>query len=152
NTSRFPGEDRTSGRSHHGSDVGGWTGIAAKRNWSAKMRHDLNRSTILKASPCSARASRFGSILGVAAFMVFLPAASGQGGQRRQPSDGERRAPSPTANEPFDTHDLSGIWRYSGALSSNTAPPMTPAGKAKYDAAIPGLGGEPGRDKPLGND
>jgi hypothetical protein len=88
---------------------------------------------------------------------AFSPVAHGQGGQggrRAEPGNGEprRTAPSPTANDPFEPKDLSGIWRYSGPLSSNNAPPMTPAGKAKYDAAIPGLGGERGRDKPLGND
>jgi hypothetical protein len=109
------------------------------------MRQDLNRSTIF-------------SILALSTVLSFSTVATGQGGQGRQGAqvgnNGERRpAVSPTANDPFDPHDLSGIWRYAGPLSVNTAPPMTPAGKAKYDAAIPGLGAsEPGRNKPLGND
>jgi hypothetical protein len=63
-------------------------------------------------------------------------------------------APSPTKNLPFEPHDLSGIWRFRGAnvFNSKEAPPMTPWAQAKYDAAVPGLGGAGGRSKPLGND
>src|SRR5205085_838583 len=105
-----------------------------------KMRNYLNGPTMLS------------SMAVLPAVLTFSPVSHAQGGQQAAPNQGQRRAapPSPTANLPFDPHDLSGIWRYGGALSSNNAPPMTPAGKAKYDANIPGVGGEPGRDKPFG--
>ncbi len=75
----------------------------------------------------------------------FLPALRAQG-------RGQRGTPSPTANLPFDAHDLTGIWRFGGPLAPPNVPPMTPAGKAKFDANIPGLGGPEGKNKPLGND
>src|SRR5436190_4054330 len=77
--------------------------------------------------------------------LVCLPAVWAQG-------RGQRGAPSPTANLPFDAHDLTGIWRFSGPLAPPNVPPMTPAGKARFDANIPGLGGPEGKNKPLGND
>jgi len=49
----------------------------------------------------------------------------------------------------FDPHDLSGIWGRNGIALSNEVPPMTASGKAKYDAAKPGMGP---RAVPLGND
>jgi len=90
----------------------------------------------------------------LAAVLTTSPILRAQTGQRVQPGNGEKRAaPSPTVNAPFAPHDLSGIWRFNGAgFSANNAPPLTAAGKAKYDANIPGLGGAPGRNKPLGND
>jgi hypothetical protein len=96
----------------------------------------------------------FTSIIVLMAGLAFSPVSRAQGGQRSQSRNGERRtAPSPTANDPFDPHDLSGIWRFGGTgFSANNAPPLTAAGKVKYDAAIPGLGGAAGRNKPLGND
>lgn len=59
-----------------------------------------------------------------------------------------------SAAQPFNPHDLSGVWYIRGgpgfvSLSRATAPPMTPWAQAKYDAAKPGLGP---RGKPLGND
>jgi len=56
--------------------------------------------------------------------------------------------------QPFDPHDLSGIWwgrlaRGANFSLSATSPPMTPWAKARHDAARPGLGP---RGKPLGND
>ena len=98
-----------------------------------KMRDHLNGPTI------------FASVSVLVAVLAFSSASHAQGGRAA--------APSPTANLPFDPHDLSGIWRFGGNFfSNNNAPQMTPAGKAKYDANIPGLGGVEGRNKPLGND
>src|SRR6266540_2282628 len=42
--------------------------------------------------------------------------------------------------QPFDAHDLSGIWGRNGVTLSNEVPPMTPWGQAKFDAAKPGMG------------
>jgi hypothetical protein len=53
------------------------------------------------------------------------------------------------ADERFDAHDLSGIWGKNGIGPSNDVPPMTAWGKAKFDAAKPGMGP---RAVPLGND
>jgi hypothetical protein len=78
---------------------------------------------------------------------VLLALAPFAFGQRAEP------APSPTKNLPFDPHDFSGIWRFRGnGFVTRDAPPMTPWAKAKYDAAIPGLGAGGARSKPLGND
>jgi hypothetical protein len=75
------------------------------------------------------------------------PPAGNQGRGR-----GQGNAPSPTASLPFDSHDFSGIWMGKGGafntLSSNP-PQMTALGKARYDAAKPGIGP---RSQPLGND
>ena len=103
------------------------------------MRDHLNRPTMLRS---------------VAVLAAVLALSSVSRAQQAAPTQGQRRAtaPSPTANLPFDPHDLSGIWRFGGGLGPTNAPPMTPAGKAKYDANIPGLGGPEGRNKPLGND
>ena len=59
-----------------------------------------------------------------------------------------------SAAQPFDPHDLSGVWFIHGgpgfvSLSRAPSPPMTQWAQAKYDAAKPGLGP---RGKPLGND
>lgn len=75
------------------------------------------------------------------------PAAGNQGGRR-----GAANVPSPTANLPFDAHDFSGIWIGHGDAFntlSKAAPPMTPWGQARYNAAKPGIGP---RAQPLGND
>src|SRR5439155_5608509 len=106
---------------------------------SPTMRDHLNRPTMLRS---------------VAVLAAVLALSSVSRAQQAAPTQGQRRAtaPSPTANLPFDPHDLSGIWRFGGGLGPTNAPPMTPAGKAKYDANIPGLGGPEGRNKPLGND
>jgi hypothetical protein len=103
------------------------------------MRDQLNGATM------------FGFILIFAATLAFSPVSSAQG---RQPGNGEPRpGPSPTAHDPFNPRDLSGIWRFNGSFfAPNNSPSLTAEGKAKYDAAIPGLGGALGRNKPLGND
>jgi hypothetical protein len=69
-------------------------------------------------------------------------------------SPGSREVPDSQKNQPFDPHDLSGIWwghavRGTGFSLSATPPPMTPWAQQRHDAAKPGLGP---RGKPLGND
>jgi glyoxylase-like metal-dependent hydrolase (beta-lactamase superfamily II) len=59
-----------------------------------------------------------------------------------------------SAAQPFDAHDLSGVWYIHGgpgfvSLTRALSPQMTQWAQAKYDAARPGLGP---RGKPLGND
>jgi hypothetical protein len=112
------------------------------------MRNRLNIPTVL------------GSVAALAAVLLFSPVARAQRGQTAQPrqqggaNQGQRRgaAPSPTANLPFDPHDLTGVWRFGGGLAPDNVPPMTPEAKAKFDANIPGLGGPEGKNQPLGND
>ena len=50
--------------------------------------------------------------------------------------------------QPFTARELGGPWGNNG-LGFSPAPPMTPQGQAKYDAAKPGMGP---RAVPLGND
>jgi hypothetical protein len=88
--------------------------------------------------------------LAVAAMMAVAPALFGQGQGK-----GKGKAPAPPAvSVPHDPHDLSGVWKRSGGVltMSNETPPMTPWGKAKFDAAKPvygpravpgGLGNDP---------
>src|SRR5579863_7637717 len=76
--------------------------------------------------------------------------AQGQGKGR-----GGKNAPAaPTVSVPHDPHDLSGVWKRSGGVltMSGETPPMTPWGKARFDAAKPvygprafpgGLGNDP---------
>src|SRR5579872_3770490 len=73
----------------------------------------------------------------------------GPGGQRVR--RGAPTEPSPTANLPFDPHDLSGVWKglQNRNTLSRTPPPMTPWAQARYNAAKPGIGP---RAQPLGND
>jgi hypothetical protein len=110
------------------------------------------------------RNSLAGSIILLAATLAFCSAAGAQTGQEQgsQPAgaaqgrgqDGRRvQGPSPTANLPFDPHDLSGVWMGRseapiGSLGSKP-PAMTPWAQAKFDAAKPGIGP---RAQPLGND
>jgi hypothetical protein len=86
----------------------------------------------------------------MAAMMVVATALSGQGQEK-----GKGKAPAPAAvSVPHDPHDLSGVWKRSGGVltMSNETPPMTPWGKARFDAAKPvygprafpgGLGNDP---------
>jgi hypothetical protein len=87
-----------------------------------------------------------GSILVLTVLLAVAPVSFAQRGQ----------PPSPTKDLPYDPHDFSGIWRFRGGggfAMNKDAPAMTPWAQAKYDAAIPGLGGgNSGRNKPLGND
>jgi hypothetical protein len=88
--------------------------------------------------------------LAMAAMMVVATALSGQGQEK-----GKGKAPAPAAvSVPHDPHDLSGVWKRSGGVltMSNETPPMTPWGKARFDAAKPvygprafpgGLGNDP---------
>ena len=64
----------------------------------------------------------------------------------------ERDAAAKAKTLPFKPRDLSGVWGLGTNgfnLDQRAVPPMTPEGKAKYDAAKPGLGP---RGVPLGND
>jgi hypothetical protein len=95
----------------------------------------------------------------VLAFSAVAGAQSDDGQAGPQPGVNRGRGrgrgdggPSPTANLPFDPHDFSGIWMGRGGAFntlSKDAPPMTPWGKARYEAARPGIGP---RAQPLGND
>jgi hypothetical protein len=87
--------------------------------------------------------------------------ADGRQGQARGGGGARRVAPpSPTKNAPFDAHDFSGFWtgQATGFGMGTPAPAMTPWAKARYDAAIPGIGAGAGdntanpRARPLGND
>jgi hypothetical protein len=109
---------------------------------------------------CKVRNYVAGLIVLLVAMLAFSTTASAQAGQgpSGQPAganpgrgQGRVRAPSPTANLPFDAHDFSGVWMGRGPFNtlSNTPPPMTPWAKARYDAAKPGIGP---RMQPLGND
>lgn len=83
-------------------------------------------------------------------FVIPWPTAWAQT-QSAQPS---RTAPAAgsRSSQPFDPHDLSGVWFLHGSAAftlSNDPPPMTPWAKARYDANKPGIGP---RQQPLGND
>src|ERR1700756_815465 len=91
------------------------------------------------------------------AFSAIASAQGGDGQAGQQPGAnrgrgrGRGETTSPTANLPFDAHDFSGVWMGRGGAFntlSNEAPPMTPWGKARYEAAKPGIGP---RAQPLGN-
>ena len=58
------------------------------------------------------------------------------------------------SQQPFDPHDLSGVWRMHQKAQdtlSNDPPPMTPWAQARYEANKPGIG-RADRVVPLGND
>lgn len=82
--------------------------------------------------------------------LVYAQDYEGPGGQPRA-RRGQPAEPSPTANLPFDPHDLSGVWmgQQNRNTLSRTPPPMTPWAQARYNAAKPGIGP---RAQPLGND
>ena len=70
---------------------------------------------------------------------------------RGQTPQQQKDAAEKATGHAFDPHNLTGVWGIHGAgvALSNPAPPMTPWGQAKYDAAKPGMGP---RAVPLGND
>jgi hypothetical protein len=72
----------------------------------------------------------------IAAVMASLPALFAQGRGRG------KAAEPPYVSVPHDPHDLSGIWRRLGGVltMSNEAPPMTPWGQARFNAAKPVYG------------
>lgn len=103
--------------------------------------------------------TRFMSLMILLIAAITLPSVSvaqaAQEGQRQATASGQRRgggrgnaaAPSPTANLPFDPHDLNGFWDRSGGgdrgMSSRPGvdvPPMTPEGQALFNANKPGYG------------
>jgi hypothetical protein len=58
----------------------------------------------------------------------------------------------PLSTQPFDPHDLSGVWsmhQKANFTLSKDPPPMTPWAQAKYNANKPGIGP---RAQPMGND
>jgi hypothetical protein len=60
----------------------------------------------------------------------------------------QEEAAARVKGQKFNPRELGGPWGNNG-LAFSAAPPMTPAGQAKYDAAKPGMGP---RAVPLGND
>jgi hypothetical protein len=73
----------------------------------------------------------------LAAVLAFAPLLlQGQGPGKGK---GKGKAEPPAPSVPHDPHDLNGVWRRSGGVltMSNETPPMTPWGKAKFDAAKP---------------
>src|SRR5215212_9470739 len=73
-------------------------------------------------------------------------------GNRSLTSAQEREAAAKAKAVPFKARDLSGVWGLGANgfnLDQRAVPPMTAEGKAKYEAAKPGLGP---RGVPLGND
>ena len=74
------------------------------------------------------------------------------GGGFNAPSFTEVAYRDTSARQPFEPHDLSGVWVFHGGggfTINNNPPPMTAWAQARYDAAKPGLGP---RGRPLGND
>ena len=92
-------------------------------------------------------------IAGVGVLMMSLAAFAQKGPwmpcPRCQTDAQKAEAAKNVKDRTFDAHDLSGIWGRNGIALSNDVPPMTPWGKAKYEAAKPGMGP---RAVPLGND
>jgi hypothetical protein len=96
-------------------------------------------------------------ITAVAVLLVVPPGVSAQArgwrpGNRSLTTAEEREAAAKARTIPFRPRDLSGVWGLGTNgfnLDQRTVPPMTSAGKEKYDAAKPGLGP---RGVPLGND
>jgi hypothetical protein len=81
-----------------------------------------------------------GPIALVVAVLISPGVSLAQGGRRNA-------APSPTANLPFDPHDLKGYWDRSNGgargMSSRPGvdvPPMTPEGQKLFNASKPGYG------------
>ena len=91
------------------------------------------------------------------AFLLLPVAVSAQAptwrpGNRSMTSAQEKEAAAKAKTLPLKARDLSGVWGLGANgfnLDQRAVPPMTPEGKARYDAAKPGLGP---RGVPLGND
>ncbi len=80
------------------------------------------------------------------------PLPTGNAGGFNAPSFTETSYRQISADQPYDKHDLTGVWSIRGGggfTLNNNPPPMTAWAKARYDAAKPGLGP---RGAPLGND
>jgi hypothetical protein len=79
---------------------------------------------------------RFGGVLA-----MFLALSSVSYAQAAPPGRAAA-SPSPASTEPFDAHDLSGVWllRTPYAGISNKVPPLTEWGKAKYAGNKPSYG------------
>jgi hypothetical protein len=91
------------------------------------------------------------STAAVAGAMLLLPCAALA---QTRPQSQKHEVPDSQKDQPFDPHDLSGIWwghptRGTRNSLSATPPPMTPWAQQRHAAAKPGLGP---RGQPLGND
>jgi hypothetical protein len=100
------------------------------------------------------------NVIATVGVFVALAAAAGAAqapagwkpGNRSLTSAQEREAAEKAKTVSVKPRDLSGVWGLGANgfnLDQRAVPPMTPEGKAKYDAAKPGLGP---RGVPLGND
>src|SRR5260370_35211326 len=78
----------------------------------------------------------------LAAVLAFAPVLIVQGQGQGKGTGKSKAAEPPAPSVPHDPHDLNGVWRRSGGVltMSNETPPMTPWGKAKFDAAKPVYG------------
>jgi len=98
------------------------------------------------------RLARTATLLAVVAIPVWLsaqqPPARGAGGGRRGGNGntlGRGAPPLTPDNQPFDKHDLSGVWlgnQY--GFNAKYEPPMTLEGKKKFDAQKPSYGASVG--------
>ena len=78
----------------------------------------------------------------VLSVVMLAPGLVAQGqGQAKGKGKGKAQEPPPPS-VPHDPHDLNGVWRRVGGVltMSNTTPPMTAWGKARFDAAKPVYG------------
>jgi hypothetical protein len=48
--------------------------------------------------------------------------------------------PAASKSQPFDPHDLSGVWDHEGRIPGDPAPPMTAWGQEKFNATKPSFG------------
>lgn len=97
------------------------------------------------------------SIKGRTWIVVFLACALEGSFAQAQQSGKSSALPPPSDSTPFNPHDLSGVWDYYNNIPgqgiyvtpSKDMPPLTPWGKAQFDANKPGYGP---RAQPGGND
>lgn len=110
----------------------------------------MSASSFLNERGFEMRFGFLGLTVAVAAILAFTPVASAQA---RQQTGANQTAT--TKDQPFDAHDLSGVWWRHGksgsTLSRNDVPPMTPWGQARYAENKPGIG-RADRVVALGND
>ena len=89
-----------------------------------------------------------GALIVLGAILTFAPILSAQIGMPSRTTQAPAWTPAPT---PALSHDLSGVWMQypdgdvpgvpgMNAVSNRTRPPLTPWGKAKFDAAKPLVG------------
>jgi len=80
-------------------------------------------------------------VVTIAVALAFSSISFAQTGDQPAPARA-RRPPEKASTEPFDKHNLTAIWilRTPFAGISNTPPPMTPFGQAKFNANKPSYG------------